>query len=88
MCNYCVDVYHILYIFIICQRGIAGVSKNRKQRMKAIADVLAGSNYDVVCLQEVWTNRDFFLIRDKVKNVLPYSHYFYRYIYFLIKYWV
>lgn len=49
--------------------------------MNAIADALLAADYDIVCLQEVWTDGDFFLIRDKVVDVLPYSHYFYRYLY-------
>lgn len=54
------------------------VSKQRKPRMQAIAEVLATSQYDVVCLQEVWTDGDFTLIRDKIIGTYPFSHYFYR----------
>nr|XP_023030149.1 putative neutral sphingomyelinase [Leptinotarsa decemlineata] len=64
-------------VFTLNCWGIAVVSKDRKKRMQAIAEYLATSHYDVVCLQEVWTDRDFFLIRDKVVGVFPYSHYFY-----------
>lgn len=46
--------------------------------MKAIAEELASGKYDIVSLQEVWTVNDFNLIRDGVKSVLPYSHYFHR----------
>lgn len=60
-------------------RGLAVVSKNRLQRIHAIAEMLATTYYDVVCLQEVWLNSDYELIRNKVLGVLPYSHYFYRY---------
>lgn len=48
--------------------------------MAAIAEVLACGNYDIVCLQEVWTDSDFNLIKEKVSGVLPYAHYFYRYL--------
>ncbi|KAG5877679.1 hypothetical protein JTB14_003834 [Gonioctena quinquepunctata] len=64
-------------IFTLNCWGIAVISKDRKKRMQAIAEYLATSHYDVVCLQELWTDRDFFLIRDKVVGALPYSHYFY-----------
>lgn len=53
------------------------VSSDRKERMEAIATALANSTYDVVCLQEVWSDADFFLIQEKVKGTLPQSHYFY-----------
>lgn len=56
--------------------GIPLVSKDREARMKAIAEELASGKYDIVSLQEVWTVNDFNLIRDGVKSVLPYSHYF------------
>lgn len=47
--------------------------------MVAIAEMLACSDYDVVCLQEVWSDADFNLLRTKASGSLPYSHYFYRY---------
>ncbi|KAJ1525886.1 hypothetical protein ONE63_009077 [Megalurothrips usitatus] len=56
--------------------GIPWVSKDRESRMKAIAEELASGKYDIICLQEVWSTHDFELIRDGVKSVLPYSHYF------------
>ncbi|CAH1174062.1 unnamed protein product [Phaedon cochleariae] len=64
-------------IFTLNCWGLFAVSKNRKVRMQAIAEYLAINQYDVVCLQEVWIDRDFFLIKDRVSGVLPYSHYFY-----------
>lgn len=68
----------ILWHFFLILRGIPLVSKDRKCRMQAIAETLALSQYDVVCLQEVWTDEDFVLIKDKVQGSLPFSHYFYR----------
>lgn len=62
----------------LCLRGIPLVSKDRSARMKAIAEVLATSSYDIVCLQEVWSGSDFEMIREKVSGALPFSHYFYR----------
>ncbi|KAJ8926432.1 hypothetical protein NQ314_021220 [Rhamnusium bicolor] len=61
-------------------RGIAVVSRDRIERIQAISEVLATSQYDIVCLQEVWTDHDYNLIRQKVAGVLPFSHYFYRYV--------
>lgn len=60
------------------------MSKDRRPRIAAIADALSKLDYDIVCLQEVWTNGDFLLIKDKVVDVLPYAHYFYRFINFWI----
>lgn len=80
--NYFHNVVCAKHIFPIFRhfRGLAVVSKNRKERILAIADLLAANQFDVVCLQEVWTNRDYNILREKLANVLPYSHYFYRWV--------
>ncbi|XP_046394868.1 putative neutral sphingomyelinase [Ischnura elegans] len=57
--------------------GIPVVSKNRAIRMQAIAKELLESSYDFVCLQEVWAQRDYMLIKKKTSEVLPYAQYFY-----------
>lgn len=54
------------------------MSRNRTARIQAIAEMLATSTYDVVCLQEVWLNSDYELIKSKTLGVLPYAHYFHR----------
>ncbi|XP_066246385.1 putative neutral sphingomyelinase [Euwallacea similis] len=64
-------------VFTLNCWGLAVVSKDRRSRMLAIADMLSVNQFDVVCLQEVWTNRDYNILREKLYNVLPYSHYFY-----------
>lgn len=46
--------------------------------MEAIAEKFVSQDYDVVCLQEIWSVSDFKLIRAKVREQMPYSHYFYR----------
>nr|CAG4636771.1 EOG090X00X3 [Ceriodaphnia reticulata] len=56
--------------------GIAGVSKDRRSRILAIANHLILGNYDFVFLQEVWVEDDFQIIVRKVANTYPYSHYF------------
>lgn len=48
--------------------------------MIAIAEKFATENYDIICLQEVWSVKDFKMIRAKTEEQLPYSHYFYRQI--------
>lgn len=57
--------------------GIPYVSKNRSARMAAIAEKFAAENYDVICLQEVWSINDFKMMKAKTQEQLPYSHYFY-----------
>ncbi|XP_032671814.1 putative neutral sphingomyelinase [Odontomachus brunneus] len=57
--------------------GIPYVSKNRAARISAIAEKCASREYDIVCLQEVWSDNDFKTIKTQVQEVLPYSHYFY-----------
>lgn len=56
--------------------GIAGVSKDRRSRIVAIANHLTLGNYDFVFLQEVWVEDDFQIIVQKVTSIYPYSHYF------------
>ncbi|KAG0372132.1 phospholipase C type enzyme [Mortierella sp. AD032] len=48
---------------------------HRQHRMRAIGQQLleASPGYDIVGLQEVWAPQDFILIREIVKDVLPYS---------------
>jgi len=44
--------------------------------MCALGDSLASSDYDVICLQECWVQDDFQYIQNKVRSLLPYSHYY------------
>ncbi|EED79712.1 predicted protein [Postia placenta Mad-698-R] len=57
--------------------GLKYVSKHRTARIAAIADVLAGSDYDLVVLQEVWVYGDYNRLRAAVSTRLPYSKFFY-----------
>ncbi|XP_015432024.1 PREDICTED: putative neutral sphingomyelinase isoform X2 [Dufourea novaeangliae] len=45
--------------------------------MEAIAEKFSTENYDIICLQEVWSINDFKMIKAKTQELLPYSHYFY-----------
>mgnify|MGYP003476955172 FL=1 len=45
--------------------------------MNAIAEHLAESNYDLISLQEVWSEYDFNRIRERLRDFYPYSHYFF-----------
>ncbi|CAF4854700.1 unnamed protein product [Pieris macdunnoughi] len=57
--------------------GIPIVSKNRKERIEAIAKYLLSGDQDIVCLQEVWSENDYLYLKENISSVLPYSHYFY-----------
>ena len=66
-----------LSVFTLNCWGIGfGVSKDRVTRFRAIGQFLAGSNFDLVCLQEVWCPSDFKTIIEFTKTCLPYSHFF------------
>lgn len=60
----------------LCSRGLKYVAKNRVERIRAIAEVLAASDYDIVGLQELWVQSDFQHVRNAVLKNLPYSKYF------------
>ncbi|KAI1793185.1 DNase I-like protein [Ganoderma leucocontextum] len=57
--------------------GLKYVSKYRTERIIAIANALASSDYDVITLQELWVFADFELVRAAVSKRLPYSKFFY-----------
>ncbi|XP_062590000.1 putative neutral sphingomyelinase [Saccostrea cucullata] len=50
--------------------------KYRKERFQAIAEEIGKGRYDIVILQEVWTESDFKLLQQHILKVMPYSHYF------------
>lgn len=70
----------LLFLFhSIHFRGIPWVSKDRHIRIEAIGNYLfENSKYDVISMQEVWTENDYQLLKLTIENVFPYSHYFYR----------
>lgn len=57
--------------------GIPGISKDRKERLHALVEVLLHGEYDFVLLQELWSASDYDLIRNKCATVFPFGHYFY-----------
>eukprot|EP00111_Clytia_hemisphaerica_P004562 TCONS_00013089-protein len=56
--------------------GLRFLSKDLDQRMAALGDLLAKSDYDIIGLQEVWVEEHYLSIKEKIKNILPYSHRF------------
>ncbi|KAL0273040.1 UNVERIFIED_CONTAM: hypothetical protein PYX00_005815 [Menopon gallinae] len=67
---------HAIRVFTLNCWGIPYVSKDKNSRMSAIAKHLLISNLDLVCLQEVWSKKDFLFLSRKCHSQLPYSHYF------------
>ncbi|KAK7058522.1 hypothetical protein VNI00_002158 [Paramarasmius palmivorus] len=62
----------------LSRRGLKYVSKNRRQRIEAIASELAASEeYDIIALQEIWVYADYEHVRDKIAQRLPHSKFFY-----------
>uniref|UniRef100_A0A336KTK6 sphingomyelin phosphodiesterase n=1 Tax=Culicoides sonorensis TaxID=179676 RepID=A0A336KTK6_CULSO len=57
--------------------GIPYISKDREIRVKAIGEILASGDYDLVSLQEVWSESDYQTLKSRLIHVLPYAHYFY-----------
>lgn len=53
------------------------MSKYREIRLRALGDALSMCNYDLICLQEVWVYGDFQYIQTKVRESLPYSHFYF-----------
>lgn len=68
-----VYVYLLTYLY---RRGLAIISKDRRTRIKAIAEYIGSSNYDIVCLQELWIYKDYEIVREEVLDNLPFSRFF------------
>ena len=52
------------------------MSKNRKERIAAIAQALSDSPYDIVALQELWMYSDYELIKARVASKFPHAKFF------------
>ncbi|CAL8401110.1 unnamed protein product [Arctogadus glacialis] len=65
-----------LRVFSLNCWGIRYLSKHCAQRYTMIGDLLAKGQYDVVLLQEVWSEKDFDALRKKLASSLPFGHYF------------
>jgi len=57
--------------------GMLYLSADIDVRMAALSEELAKGEFSIVLLQEIWSQRHYAMIKEKVKDVLPYSHYFY-----------
>lgn len=52
-------------------------SSDKRKRIEAIGQAICDLKYDVVCLQEVWTKKDYKEIKQYISKAYPYHHYFY-----------
>lgn len=52
------------------------ISKDRKTRMKAIAEHLRTTDYAIIGLQEVWVKKDYEYLAKELCMTYPYSYYF------------
>ncbi len=52
------------------------ISKDRSERMKAIAAHLRTTDYSIIGLQEVWIRKDYEMLAREMSGVFPYSYYF------------
>jgi sphingomyelin phosphodiesterase 2 len=56
--------------------GIPFISKDKDTRIKNIAQFLSKSDYDLVSLQELWSDNDYEYLKSVLKLAFPYFHYF------------
>ncbi|WFD31489.1 sphingomyelin phosphodiesterase [Malassezia sp. CBS 17886] len=57
--------------------GLKYVSRRRRERLRAIADALAASPYDVIGLQEIWVeSEDWVYTRDLCADAFPHATFF------------
>jgi sphingomyelin phosphodiesterase 2 len=63
-------------------RGLKYIAKNLTERIESIAQQLANSDHDIITLQEIWVFSHYEHVRQSVSKRLPYSKFFYRYVFF------
>jgi sphingomyelin phosphodiesterase 2 len=61
------------WIDSITGRGLKYLSKKRQERIAAICDELKGSDYDIICFQELWADYD--TMKLALRPSFPHSKY-------------
>ena len=70
--------YHFL-------RGLKYIAKNLTERIESITQKLANSDYDIIALQEIWVFTHYEHVRQSIFKRLPYSKFFYRFVFLISK---
>ncbi|NWY36499.1 NSMA phosphodiesterase, partial [Sylvia atricapilla] len=65
-----------LRIFDLNCWAIRYLSKRRQERVRLIGDTLRQEGFDLVLLQEVWSEQDYSDLKVKLAGCYPFSHYF------------
>ncbi|KAM6370233.1 LOW QUALITY PROTEIN: sphingomyelin phosphodiesterase 2 [Pluvialis apricaria] len=65
-----------LRVFDLNCWAIRYLSKRRQERVQLIGDALCREGFDLVLLQEVWSERDYSDLKVKLGGCYPFSHYF------------
>ncbi|XP_071673977.1 sphingomyelin phosphodiesterase 2 isoform X2 [Patagioenas fasciata] len=65
-----------LRIFDLNCWAIRYLSKWRQERVRLIGDMLLQDSFDLVLLQEVWSEQDYSDLKEKLRGCYPFSHYF------------
>ncbi|XP_049627157.1 sphingomyelin phosphodiesterase 2 [Suncus etruscus] len=65
-----------LRVFSLNCWAIPYLSKHRSDRVKRLGDFLNMESFDLVLLQEVWSEQDFQFLRQKLLPTYPAAHYF------------
>ncbi|NXN67908.1 NSMA phosphodiesterase, partial [Himantopus himantopus] len=65
-----------LRVFDLNCWAIRYLSKRRQERVQLIGDALRRDGFDLVLLQEVWSERDYSDLKVKLGGCYPFSHYF------------
>ncbi|NWI47991.1 NSMA phosphodiesterase, partial [Picathartes gymnocephalus] len=65
-----------LRIFDLNCWAIRYLSKRRQERVRLIGDTLRREDFDLVLLQEVWSEQDYSDLKVKLAGCYPFSHYF------------
>lgn len=76
--NRLIDAHFCNIVIYFGYRGIPFISKDRDIRIKAIGHELEKGKYDIVSLQEVWSESDYQYLKNITSSILPFAHYFYR----------
>ncbi|NXA06905.1 NSMA phosphodiesterase, partial [Sapayoa aenigma] len=65
-----------LRVFDLNCWAIRYLSKRRQERVRLIGDMLQQEGFDLVLLQEVWSEQDYSDLKVKLGGYYPFSHYF------------